>query len=219
MTGEWVAHRGSDPRDCASGALSDYVECCCVGVQWAVVVHGYDRHVSTASSDHGESWIVGVHHHNRGYTGGDRGSREPVVGDHQVDCPRLPQYIPHGLGVVGVEQAGPIAEGGYRLRPVQGYSSLVAPARLGREHVTAQLSRPAGEPEIVEDHSPGMPGGEEQSPTRGGDGSYPLPGFDKPLGRALRVDAPTSRILLPVRRVADLMGNGIVGLPEANTLQ
>jgi hypothetical protein len=64
-----------------------------------------------------------------------------------------------------------------------------------------------------------MPGGEDQSPTRPGYSPYPLSRFDKPCGRALRIYAPASPILLPVRRVADLEGNGLVGLLEAHVPQ
>ena len=64
-----------------------------------------------------------------------------------------------------------------------------------------------------------MPAGEDQSPTRPGYSPYSLSRFDKPCGRALWVYAPASRILLPVRRVADLEGYGLVGLLEAHIPQ
>src|SRR5919107_828848 len=86
---------------------------CSSGIGWATAGGR-----SGTPSDHGEGWIVGVHHHDGGDAGCDRSPREPVVGDHKVDRSRLPQYIPHGLGIVGVEQAGPVAEGSHRLRPV-----------------------------------------------------------------------------------------------------
>src|SRR5215204_682479 len=52
-----------------------------------------------------------------------------------------------------------------------------------------------------------------------GDTPCPLSGFDKPCGRARRVYAPASRILLPVRRVADLEGHSVVCLFEAHVPQ
>ena len=61
-----------------------------------------------------------------------------------------------------------------------------------------------------------MPGGKDQSPTRPGDGRYPLSRFDEPCSRARRVYAPPLRILLTVRRIADLEGNGVVGLLKAH---
>src|ERR687889_474813 len=84
---------------------------------------------------------------------------------------------------------------------------------------SAQFFRPPGESEVVEDHRSGMPGGEDQASPRPGDSPYPLSRFDKPRGRARRIYAPASRILLPVRRVADLEGHGLVGLFEAHVPQ
>src|SRR5918992_3484911 len=83
-----------------SGTPSDHIEGRRVGVQRPVVVHGHDRYVGASPGDHSEGWVVGVHHHDRGDTGGDRSPRETVVGDHKVDRSRLPQYISHWLGIV-----------------------------------------------------------------------------------------------------------------------
>ena len=49
--------------------------------------------------------------------------------------------------------------------------------------------------------------------------SYPLSRFDEPRGRARRVYASPSLVLLPVRRVADLEGNGVIGLLETHVPQ
>ncbi len=219
MTGDEATHCESDHADFVSGTSSDHFEGRRVSVQRTVVVHGYDYYVGASPGHHGEGWIVGVHYDDRGDAGGDRSPRETVVGDHKVDRPCLPQYIPHGLGVVGVEQAGPVAEGGYRLRPVKGYSSLVEPARLDGQNVAAQLLRPPGEPEVVQDESSRMPGCEDQTPPRPGDGSYPLSLLDEPCGRKRRVDATPSPIRLSVRRVPDLKSNGITSLFEVHVLK
>src|SRR5918998_639739 len=218
MTSDGATHCESDHADFVSGTSSDHFEGRRVSVQRTVVVHGHDTHIGASPGGQGEGRVVGVHYDDRGNTCGDRSPRETVVGYDQVDRPALPQYIPHGLGVVGVEQAGPVAEGGYRLRPVKGYSSLVESARLDGQNVSAQLLRPPGEPEVVEDESSGMPGSEDQPPPRPGDGSYPLSRLDEPCGRTRRVDASPSPILLPIRRVADLKGNGVVGLLEFHVL-
>src|SRR5215207_8528890 len=64
-----------------------------------------------------------------------------------------------------------------------------------------------------------MPGCEDQSSPRAGDGAYPLSRTDQACSRTRRVYAPPSRSLLPVRRVADLMCNSVVGFLEAYVLQ
>ena len=46
-----------------------------------------------------------------------------------------------------------------------------------------------------------------------------LPASDETGGRARRVDAATPRVFLPVRRVADLVRNGLIGLLEAHGRQ
>ena len=64
-----------------------------------------------------------------------------------------------------------------------------------------------------------MPCGEDQSPTRSGDVPYPLSRCDKSCGCARRVYASPLRILLTVRRIADLEGNGVIGLLETHVLK
>jgi len=57
--------------------------------------------------------------------------------------------------------------------------------------------------------------GREDDAARGfGDGADASAGFQELLGRAGRVDAPPSRRLLPVRGVAELVGDGVVGFLE-----
>jgi hypothetical protein len=64
-----------------------------------------------------------------------------------------------------------------------------------------------------------MPCGEDQSPTRSGDVPYPLSRCDESCGCARRVYASPLRILLTVRRIADLEGNGVIGLLETHVLK
>src|SRR5215216_3208567 len=120
---------------------------------------------------------------------------------------------------MGVEKTSPVAESGYRLCPVERRASPVAPARLSGYHFTTQLRSQPGEPEIVEDQGSWMPGGEDEASTRAGDVPDTPTSIDETRGRARRVYAPTSRGLLPVGRVADLVCHGVVGLLEAHVPQ
>ena len=73
-----------------------------------------------------------------------------------------------------------------------------------------------GEPEIVDDEGAGVSGAEGYPPAILSNGSDAPAGLLKTGGRASRVYAPTPRILLRVRRVAEVVRDGLVSFLEVH---
>jgi hypothetical protein len=73
--------------------------------------------------------------------------------------------------------------------------------------------------EVVDDESAGVSRAEGDPPAVPGDGPDAFAGLQKARGRVSRIYAPATRSLLRVRRIAELVGDRLVGLREAHPPQ
>lgn len=154
------------------------------------------RPLCTSSGGDGEGGPVGVHDGDGRYARRYRGPGEPVVGHHQVNRPHPSQDVPHWGGVVGVEQARPIAHDGHRAGPVQRHVPLVAPPNLCERDLSRKLLDPPGEPEVVDEQGAGHPGAEDYPAPGSGDGPDALARLHEPGGRTDGTYAPQPGVYL-----------------------
>ena len=142
-----------------------------------------------------------------------------MIRHRQIYRADLSQDMAHGVGIVGVEQTRAVVHDRHRSGPVEGHVPLVAPSDLRNNDFSSEIFDPTGEREVVDDEGAWVSGAQGDPPAVPGDGSDAPACLPETGGCTSRAYAPTPRILFRVRRVAEVVGDGLVSFLEAHPVQ